>query len=290
MKPERLLRWYPRSWRERYGEELLALIQDTVDEGRPAWRLRLSVAWGGLRERDRRAAHAASAGLQRLASPNTWVMMVWAGLIVATVPQCFARSSAPSRVWQTTAARDALLVTVALTGALVLAGVLAALPALVRLLRTGGWPAIRRRAWLAAVATAVSGGALAGLTLAMGSHSPVQLADSLPYAVAVVAAGLAIAAAMGLWAATATAAAKHLALTPRVRAAQLVLGAGITIAVPAMVGTAGLWWWASQPTPVLLGLALGNLAVASTFAPKRIRRAVRKGRRLRAAAGRRSPG
>jgi len=35
MKAARLLRWYLRAGRERYGEELLALIQDTLDEGRP---------------------------------------------------------------------------------------------------------------------------------------------------------------------------------------------------------------------------------------------------------------
>jgi hypothetical protein len=51
MKPATLLRWYPRAWRDRYGEELLALIQDTLEEGHPAWQLRLGVAWGGLRER-----------------------------------------------------------------------------------------------------------------------------------------------------------------------------------------------------------------------------------------------
>jgi hypothetical protein len=26
----RLLRWYPRAWRERYGEEFLALVEDTL--------------------------------------------------------------------------------------------------------------------------------------------------------------------------------------------------------------------------------------------------------------------
>jgi hypothetical protein len=48
MKPANLLRWYPRAWRERYGEELLALIQDNLDEGRPAWPLQLSVIWGTI--------------------------------------------------------------------------------------------------------------------------------------------------------------------------------------------------------------------------------------------------
>jgi hypothetical protein len=62
MKPARLLRWYPRAWRERYGEELLALIQDTLDEGRPTWRLRFSVAWGGLRERGHQTRGAVRQG------------------------------------------------------------------------------------------------------------------------------------------------------------------------------------------------------------------------------------
>jgi hypothetical protein len=43
----RLLRWYPRGWRERYGEEFLAMVEDSLDGGRPRWRLRLSVAWAG---------------------------------------------------------------------------------------------------------------------------------------------------------------------------------------------------------------------------------------------------
>src|ERR1700723_3922499 len=62
MRPANLLRWYPRAWRERYGQELLALIQDTLDEGRPTWRLRLGVIAGGLRERVHQAGGAAKAG------------------------------------------------------------------------------------------------------------------------------------------------------------------------------------------------------------------------------------
>jgi hypothetical protein len=64
MKPANLLRWYPRAWRERYGEELLALVQDTLDEGRPTWRLRLGVVGGGLRERGHQAARAGAAAVK----------------------------------------------------------------------------------------------------------------------------------------------------------------------------------------------------------------------------------
>jgi hypothetical protein len=56
----RLLRWYPRGWRERYGEEFLALVEDTLDGGRPGWRLHLGVIRAGLRERGRRAVPAAA--------------------------------------------------------------------------------------------------------------------------------------------------------------------------------------------------------------------------------------
>ena len=72
MKPASLLRWYPRAWRERYGGELAALIQDNLDEGRPAWRLRLSVIGGGLRERFRQARHATAASLTSSAWHNRW--------------------------------------------------------------------------------------------------------------------------------------------------------------------------------------------------------------------------
>jgi hypothetical protein len=36
--PAKLLRWYPRTWRERYGEEFLAMVEDSLDGRRPGWR------------------------------------------------------------------------------------------------------------------------------------------------------------------------------------------------------------------------------------------------------------
>ncbi len=40
----KLLRWYPRPWRERYGEEFLAMVEDSLDGERPGLRFRLGVA------------------------------------------------------------------------------------------------------------------------------------------------------------------------------------------------------------------------------------------------------
>jgi hypothetical protein len=282
MKLPNLLRWYPRAWRERYGEELLVLIQDTLDDGRPTWRLRLGVIWGGLRERGHQAGRVVRVAAKWRTVPDRWSLLV-AGLVLATLPVTVAGSPPQARGWQAAAA-DAVLVAVALTGVVVLASGLTALPALIRFLRAGGWPKVRRPIMRAAGATVVAGGILAGLSVASGSRSLAQLDSSWVFSFGRLAAGLAIAVAIGLWAAAAVATTRHLTLAPRVRAAQLVLGAVTPTMVMIMFVSLNLWWSATQPSLVLLVMGLVNLALGSVVAPSRVSRAVRKGRRLRAAA------
>jgi hypothetical protein len=67
-----------------------------------------------------------------------------AGLVCAVVPGQLVSAPFSARAWQAVAL-GVLLTAVAVTGAMVLAGGLAALPALVRFVRAGGWPKIRRR-------------------------------------------------------------------------------------------------------------------------------------------------
>jgi hypothetical protein len=281
MKPASLLRWYPRAWRERYGEELLALIQDNLDEGRPAWPLQLSMIWGGLGERGRQARHAAKAAFQRPGRSDKGVTILAAGLICGFGLGGLTPPSSAARAWQAVAL-DAVLAAVALTGALVLADGLVALPALVRFLRAGGWPKIRRRVGWAAGATAAAGG---GLVFVWGSDWQTSRNVSWATLAGLLVTGLAMTGAIGLWSATATATARHLTLAPRVRAAQLMLGAVLPTAVRAMVATCCLWWAAILPSSItLLVLSLVNLALVIVLAPGRIGRAVRLSRRLRSAA------
>ena len=49
----RLLKWYPASWRARYGDEFVAYVEDTLDGARPKLRFRFSIVLGALRERGR---------------------------------------------------------------------------------------------------------------------------------------------------------------------------------------------------------------------------------------------
>lgn len=143
MKPANLLRWYPRTWRDRYGEELLVLIQDTLEEGRPAWRLRLGVISGGLRERVHQAVRAGKAAAK--GASNGWLTAMIAGSTLGNLPWNLKAPLPPARAWQETAAFDALVGAFAVTGVVVLASGLVAAPAFIAFLREGGWPKIRPR-------------------------------------------------------------------------------------------------------------------------------------------------
>jgi hypothetical protein len=50
---KRVLRWYPAAWRRRYGEELIAMLDDTHGNGKLPWRARMSLLRYGLMQRIR---------------------------------------------------------------------------------------------------------------------------------------------------------------------------------------------------------------------------------------------
>jgi hypothetical protein len=281
MKAANLLRWYPRAWRDQYGEELLALIQDTLDEGGPTWRLRFSVIWGGLRERAHQARNPSRA---RLVLVSRWLTFILVGSIGVLLPQAFGTSPPPGRAGYVTAALVVLAIVVAFIFAAVLAGGVAAVPTLVRFLRAGGWPKIRRRvAWAAGVTVPAAAG-LTYLVLTSSSQPLAQHSTSVTDLVVFGTTWLALVVAIGLWAAVVAATAKHLTLSPRVRAAELVLGAVIPAAVSVLFSASVIWLSAAQGSVTWLVIGVANLVVVSATAPDRIRQAVRRGRRLRAAA------
>jgi hypothetical protein len=280
MKPASLLRWYPRAWREQYGEELLALIQDTLEDGRPTWRLRLGVIQGGLRERGHQVWRVAEAAFRG------WLPMgVVVGLVVASIPGNLKTPLPPARAGQATAAFDALAGILALTGVCVLAGALVAVPAFAAFLRKGGWPKIRRRVAWAAAATVVAGGALTWLALMLGAMTFAQMDHSLSYLMGEIAASLALMVALGLWTSVARATAKQLRFGPRARAAQPLLYVVTTLAALTILSANLIWTAVIEPSLLWLVVGGTNLAMVGVVAPSMVGRAIRRGRRLRAAAG-----
>jgi hypothetical protein len=79
-----LLRWYPESWRARYGDEFLALLEDRLNGSPPSIRLRTSVAVAGIRER----CHASgmvgtqSSRLTQRRTGSLMVLVAWSIMIV----------------------------------------------------------------------------------------------------------------------------------------------------------------------------------------------------------------
>jgi len=233
----RLLYAYPRAWRERYGDELLALL-----EAEPlTWRERVDVLRSGLGER-----------LRGSGRPPLRVLWAWSLFVVGGMG--FQKTS---EHWQVvvpagdravpTVAFDVVQAAAVLGTVAVLAAVALALPAFLRDLRTGGWPALRRPLLTATAATAV----------AIGDLAAVALDHDLVAAVVFVAFALV---SLFAWTHAAAVAARRL---PPVRAhshlALLVTGTMVTMTVAAAVWLASV----SGHAPSFAGTA--HVAVVATF-------------------------
>jgi hypothetical protein len=48
LRAHRLLRWYPKEWRLRYGEEFTELLVDDIAERPRSWRRTVDVARSGI--------------------------------------------------------------------------------------------------------------------------------------------------------------------------------------------------------------------------------------------------
>ena len=283
-----LLRWYPKAWRQRYGEEFLAMVEDGLDGQRPTWRLTVSVAWAGLRERgralgSRRALTQGARGIGFVF--GRWWPIWMTAYTLAFLPTTLEASAPGDRAWQVTAALAAQVVVMALMGLTVAAGGLVAFPAFRRFLRAGGWAGIRRRVTWAAGATVVAGGALIALGLGSRSHTYAQLNSSTADFFWVGGTALALMAAFGLWASTAKVTARQLDLSPRQRSAEAVLRVlafnGITVMASVNVTVIA----AVHYSVSLVFLAVAGLTGAAVRGSMQLRPALGKTRRPRRGSG-----
>lgn len=146
----RYTRWYPSSWRERYGVEFVTLLEETYAGERVPVKARLSIVRAGTFERAREFGLAGVGGGDQRAITGSAlaILMAWAAFVVAG--SVFAKYV---EHWQwVTSAHDQRLPTVAydvvaagaMLGALI-TGVAAfvAVPAFLRHLRSQGWRGVR---------------------------------------------------------------------------------------------------------------------------------------------------
>jgi hypothetical protein len=303
-----LLRWYPATWRERYGEELAALIEDDLD-GRPlTLRFRLSMVRAGLRERGHQSGltgHAAApsdrvrAGFLLVLA--AWAAFVVAGTVFAKLSEHFAHAVPAGARTISVMAFGGVTVLATICALLVLAGALAAGPALSRFLRAGGWRSARRPVLRAAGATVVAAAALARLTIdASTLTSAARNGGDRLYSLGFVLVALLLWAALALWTAAAVAIGRQLILSRRVLAIEAAAASAVTAGMILMTAATASWWAAvasSAPwflhgtarapavsafTPSLVGV-MTVMLVAGVIAAYGVTRVARSWREVRSA-------
>ena len=275
---ERMIRWYPPQWRERYGAEMTALLEDhDATAGGVPWRHRFGLARAGLAERARGAGLTGSgAGPERVRAGSVWVLCGWALFMVAGA--VFAKFA--DNWWIGTPAVDRLPAsasydTVAVLGVVgcaivALAGLLV-VPSFVRLVRAGQWGTVRRAVWRVLLAAAVSALLLAG-GLAWAHHLSrhARNGGSVVYAVAFVGIGLCVFVAVACATSAAVTVARRTELPGGVLRTLGAMALGLS-AVMVLLFVAFVTWWATQaayvPRVLLDGIGNGFPFTSSAVPP-----------------------
>ncbi len=267
------LRWYPRSWRTRYGDELAALLDDEYGRRAPA-RIRLSIVSGGLRERARQSgltgdAVPAADGVRTgaLVVLAAWTAFVVAGASFAKFSEHFDEAL-PHSPGVHRVPDLAFTVLQAMAGAasiLVVAGVLLAVPASVRFLRAGGWGSVRGHVLRALTLTVVTIAVTVPLLVwadRLPSHQP---SSGIHWnGVLFLIWTTLIVITLTLWTVVAVAAGRRIELCKAVLTAEAILAAAVTVAMAIMVVSTAVWWGAmAKNAPAFLNASPAGLPGSS---------------------------
>lgn len=257
---ERMLRWYPTAWRARYGEELVALMEDTYgDRRRIPWRERMTIVHAGLRERLRRVAGGETGPVNELRGGALLVLWGWACFVVAGAG--FAKLSehwdqvTPPAVRHVPAIGFNATVGAATVGAIiVLIGAVLALPACLAMLQAGGWHQIRGTMLRAAAVVGVTVAYSLGVVLSAPAHSgPSEGIEPLGVIWAIL-----VTVSIGSLTAATVAVARRLDLSRRVLRIEGSLALLLTVVMVVVLAGMALWWGAiARDTAILSGSGSG---------------------------------
>jgi hypothetical protein len=245
------LRWYPRSWRARYGEELVALLDDEYD-GRLPILVQLGLVTGGIRQwirqsglagDSRSAADGVRAGALLVLA--AWGAFVIAGAGLAKFSEHFdeALPHSVSTHHLADIAFTVLQTVAAVASILVVVGALFAFPALLRYLRAGGWPSLRGHVLRAL--------ACSGLTVAV-TVPLLEWAHHLTthqrngglhwYGVLFLIWVALVATTLALWTVVAIATGGSITFSKAILATEAILAASVAVLMIVMVGATAVWW------------------------------------------------
>lgn len=265
---EQLLRWYPSQWRDRYGDEMAALLEDTyATASEVPLRQRARLAWSGLGERARSAGMAgwSSDPNVRLRGGSLLVLCGWAFFIVAGamfVKVADRWSMSIRSTGHAVAAGGINVVGVAavIGSLLVLVAAALVLPAFVRLLRAGRWAEVRRPITLAMASVAASGVLFVILASWAHSLSSHDVNGGLPiYGWFFVLVGVVFFGAVGCGTAAAVAVGRRVDLSPQTLRTLGFLALAL-VGVMGLVVASLVAWWAAEAVraPSFLAQTIGN--------------------------------
>jgi hypothetical protein len=265
-----MLRWYPARWRDRYGDELAAMIEDDLGGESPTLRYRLSFARSGLSEQMRGAGLVGDSTTpsERVRGGTLTVLCAFALFVIPGVG--FAKIS---EHWDQSIRQGSrhlpavsfnLLGSLAVAcGAAVVIASVALLPIFVQFLRAGGWPAIRRRVWWAVTATAATGAAIGGLAIWARHLTNHQRNVGFGwYQLVFVIAAILFAATIATWSAVAVAATRRINIGLGQLKIVGVLAVAVAACMPIMTAAAAIWWGSMATTApwFLAGTPVGSSA------------------------------
>ncbi|MGA9594720.1 MAG: hypothetical protein WBV06_01070 [Acidimicrobiia bacterium] len=268
----RLLRWYPPSWRDRYGDELLAMMEDTLGERRATLGFRLSITMAGIRERSHIAGLVGETvpPAERVRGGGLVVMAAWTAFVLAGA--AFAKLSEHSNEAVATSQRllivDTYRIVIALavvTALAVVAGGMVAARPLWQLLRGNDGLVLRRRLWIATTWSVVAAAATAGLVVVAHRLPRADIeTGAWPYGAIFIVWAIVIGAALVAWTSFGIGAVRRVNFDRRALAVESVLAITVAAAMVAMTIVTGVWWVAiAHRAPWFLhGTAPGTLGSA----------------------------
>jgi hypothetical protein len=271
------LKWYPRSWRDRYGDDFALYLQDRYGDGKIPIAARLSMIRSGSIERLRTGGIVGTSVDTdiRIRGASLLVLIAWGVFVIAG--SAFAKYSEhwqlamPRHDYWLPAAAMLAVRSAAVAGALILlvAGLLT-LPAIVDLIRSDGWKPLWALARPMAVSVAVA--AVASMVIVTWNHhlgqSPSATAP-LALKVAGVVGGLLVVCTLAVSCATAVALVYRVHLSPRVTRTLGVLAIAMAAALVIIFAGARSPTSPAPAAMVVLGLMmLSGLVLAGIGAAR----------------------
>lgn len=246
---ERLLRWYPKAWRDRYGEEFLALLDDELAGAAPTASFRARVALSGLRERGHASGVVGAAPPDaRRRGGSLLVLIAWAGMTVGGVglaksSEHFAEALPGASRAGAQLAYDVAVAAGAVGTLLVGVGALLVAPSFARVVRRGGWPRIRPTLSRALVASAALALATRGLGGWAHHLSTLQRngGDAL-YGVAFLALAALAVVTIALWTSVAVTSVAAMDLSPTLVRLESRLAGAVAAAAVLLTASTLAWW------------------------------------------------